>query len=221
MNGFDNWFRNGIGLNGRPEERIDLASDIFALSLIAYPAIIDAAGVALILDRNPQVFAQLAAIQSEAFAMTAVLTNGIKVAARRERPFGEDLDCPDGPQCTGGVNRSFISGHTSFAFTGAGLTCVTHRHLRLYGRVGDPLACATTLTLASLTGLFRVMANQHWITDVFAGAGVGLFSGWLMPWLLHFRHDTLASDPDRARALRYLSPYGTRDGIGLRATGRF
>lgn len=220
VNGFDDWFRDSIGLSGRAQDRIDIASDVFALSLVAYPALIDAAGVALLLDKNKLVFAQLAAIQSQAFATTAVLTNGIKVAARRERPFGQSIGCPDSPECTGGVNRSFISGHTAFAFTGAGLTCVTHRHLPLYGRVGDKLACATTLTMASLTGVFRIMADKHWMTDVLGGAGVGLFSGWLMPWLLHFRHDTLRND-GRAKALRTLAPYGSRGGIGIGATGQF
>ncbi|MEM8609189.1 MAG: phosphatase PAP2 family protein [Myxococcota bacterium] len=221
VNGFDEWFRDTIGLSGQAQRRIDIASDVFALSLVAYPALIDAAGVALILDKNKVVFAQLAAIQSQAFATTAVLTNGIKVAVRRERPFGEEIGCPDSPECTGGVNRSFISGHTAFAFTGAGLTCVTHRNLPLYGRVGDKLACGTTLTMASLTGIFRIMADKHWMTDVMAGAGIGLFSGWLMPWLLHFRHDTLGRTDGRAKALRHLAPYGSRGGVGIGATGQF
>ena len=221
VNGFDDWFRDGIGLSGQAQDRINLASDVFALSLVAYPALIDAAGVALILDKNKVVFAQLGAIQAQAFATTAVLTNGIKVATRRERPFGQEIGCPDSPECAGGVNRSFISGHTSFAFTGAGLTCVTHRHLPLYGRVGDRLACATTLTMASLTGVFRVMADKHWMTDVFGGAAVGLFSGWVMPYLLHFRHDTLVEGTGRAKAFRYLMPFGSRDGIGLGAAGQF
>ncbi|MEM9729124.1 MAG: hypothetical protein AAF997_11090, partial [Myxococcota bacterium] len=74
VNGFDDWFRDTIGLSGQAQRRIDLASDVFALTLVAYPALIDAAGVALILDKNKVVFAQLAAIQSQAFATTAVLT---------------------------------------------------------------------------------------------------------------------------------------------------
>ncbi|MGB5809709.1 MAG: phosphatase PAP2 family protein [Polyangiales bacterium] len=223
VNSFDSWVRGGIGLEGRAQHRIDRASDVFALTLVAFPVLVDSFGVALIGDKNQVVFWQLAAIQAQAFATTGFLTNAVKVTARRQRPFAQDLGCeadPSDPACRGGTNRSFFSGHTAFAFTGAGLTCVTHRHLALYGRIGDPLACATSLTFASLTGLFRVMADAHWMTDTIAGAGVGLFSGWLMPWLLHFRHDRPRYDGARGH-VRHVAPYGSRTEVGVQLSGRF
>ena len=75
--------------------------------------------------------------------------------------------------------------------------------------------------MASLTGLFRIMADKHWMTDVLGGAGVGLFSGWLMPWLLHFRHDQWTERNGRRTALRTLAPYGSRGAIGVQAAGHF
>lgn len=221
-NGFDDWFRDRLRVSTTTQRRVNRASDALALTLIAFPVLVDSVGVTLIGDKNKQVAGQLVAIQAQAYAMTGFLTSVTKAATGRQRPYAEEQGCDAlDLDCGSGVNTSYFSGHTSFAFTGAGLTCVEHRYLRLFGRVGDPLACATTLTLASLTGVFRIMGNSHWATDVITGAGIGLFSGWLMPWLLHFRHDTSARDEGPMRTLRYLSPYGGRHAFGLSAAGAF
>lgn len=219
INSFDDWARDGLRLDGQAAHRVDVASDVLEITLLVYPFAVDSIGVALIGDRNPKVFGQLTLVQAQAFAWSSFLTSGMKVAARRQRPFAQE--CPDGPACSDDTNRSFFSGHTSIAFTSAGLTCAAHLHLQLYGRVGDALACATTLTLASATGLFRIMADEHWATDVIVGAGVGLFSGWLLPWLLHFRHDTATRNSRAARALRLVAPYGSPREAGVRITGQF
>lgn len=219
-NAFDDWFRDRLSVSPTTQYRIARASDALALTLIAFPVLVDSVGVALIGDKNKQVAGQLVAIQAQAFAMAGFLTSVTKAASGRQRPYAEERGC-DELDCRGDVNASYFSGHTSFAFTGAGLTCVEHMHLRLFGRVGDPLACATTLALASATGVFRIMADSHWATDVITGAGIGLFSGWFMPWLLHFRHDTSERDDGPVRALRYVSPYGSTHAFGLSAGGVF
>jgi hypothetical protein len=221
-NAFDDWFRDRLRVSPTTQYRIARASDALAITLIAFPVLVDSVGVALIGDKNKQVAGQLVAIQAQAYAMTGFLTSVTKVATGRQRPDAEEQGCDElDLDCGSGVNGSYFSGHTSFAFTGAGLTCVEHRYLRLFGRVGDPLACASALTLASVTGVFRIMANKHWATDVITGAGIGLFSGWLMPWLLHFRHDTSARHDGPLRALQYVSPYGSTDAFGLSAAGAF
>ena len=221
-NAFDDWFRDRLRVSSTAQGRTDTASDALALTVFAFPVVVDSVGVTLIGDRNKQVAGQLVAIQAQAYAITGFLTAVTKVAAGRARPFAQEEGCNElGLDCGRGVNKSFFSGHASFAFTGAGLTCVEHQFLPLFGRVGDPLACATALTLATLTGVFRITANRHWATDVLTGAGVGLFSGWLMPWLLHFRHDTSKRDISRVRLFRYVLPYGSADGLGLRAAGAF
>jgi hypothetical protein len=53
-------------------------------------------------------------------------------------------------------------------------------------RAGDAAACATGLALATAVGVLRIAADRHYATDVLLGAGVGLLSGWLLPWLLHY-----------------------------------
>ncbi len=221
-NAFDNWFRDRLKIDRATQHRIGRASDALALTLIAFPVLVDAVGMALVGDKNKKVAGQLLAIQAQAFAMTGFLTGVTKVTSGRERPNAQEQGCDElGADCGSGVNASYFSGHAAFAFAGAGLTCVAHRHLELFGRLGDPLACASALTLASVTAIFRVMADTHWTTDVLTGAGVGLFTGWFVPWLMHFRHDTSERDDGVMRVVRYLSPYGRSNEFGLRAAGTF
>ena len=64
-----------------------------------------------------------------------------------------DVDCANPDQ----HNVSFTSGHTLMSFAGAGLTCVHHMHLPLYGGgLPDSLACAAAIGLAHAEGFLRV-----------------------------------------------------------------
>lgn len=221
-NAFDNWFRERLLASDEKREKYARASDALALTAIGFPILVDMIGVAFIGDRNEDVGLQMLGIQAQAFAISGFLTNVFKLTGR-ERPWALDAGCSDpSVSCSSNANESFFSGHTSMAFTGAGLTCVEHQHLPLFGsgHVGGPIACASTLTMATLTGIFRIVSNQHWTTDVIAGAGVGLVSGWLMPWLMHYRHDLTKRD-HKKRQLSYLAPYGGPGVFGLSAAGNF
>jgi membrane-associated phospholipid phosphatase len=108
---------------------------------------------------------------------------------RRERPFKTAYcsENPSDPDCASGDSSSFLSGHASTAFTGAGLVCAHHGAMPLYGnKIADTGACATALAAATVTGGLRIVADKHYASDVIAGAALGLASGWLMPKLLHY-----------------------------------
>ena len=79
-------------------------------------------------------------------------------------------------------NASFYSGHTSFvaSLTAAVGTCASLRHRRLAWVVW---AVGSALTLA--TGYLRIAADQHYATDVLAGAAVGGGLGFAIPYLAH------------------------------------
>lgn len=65
------------------------------------------------------------------------------------------------------LRTSFPSGHTSIAFAGAEFLWQEYKDKSVwYGVAG--------FTLASSVGILRVVNNKHWITDVIAGAGVGI-----------------------------------------------
>lgn len=216
-NGFDDWFQRRLLSPSDKQKRYGTASDALAATSIAFPVVVDLVGMTLIGDRNKDVGLQMFAIQAQAFAITGFVTGLVKLSGRK-RPCAQSAssstDC-DTP------NRSYFSGHTSMAFAGAGLTCVEHRHFEFFGRIGDPLACAGALALATTTGVFRAVANRHWMSDVVTGAGVGLVAGWLMPWLMHYRHDLSKREKSKMRHLYYVAPYGGAGSIGLSAAGAF
>jgi len=219
-NGFDDWFQRRLLAPGDKQQRYGKASDALAATSVAFPVLVDLIGMTLIGDRNKDVGLQMFAIQAQAFAITGFVTSLVKLSGR-ERPCVRSTDSTSGGADCDDPNRSYFSGHTSLAFAGAGLTCAEHQHFRLFGRVGDPIACAGALALATTTGVFRVVANRHWMSDVVTGAGVGLVAGWLMPWLMHYRHDLSRREHSKMRHLYYLAPYGDAGSVGLSAAGAF
>ena len=84
-------------------------------------------------------------------ATVGISTQALKFAVGRERPNGRG-------------SRSFPSGHTSAAF---GVAEVVRT---LYGNLpGIPF-----YGLAVITGLSRIHDNKHYLSDVVAGAGLGI-----------------------------------------------
>ncbi|MGC5746354.1 phosphatase PAP2 family protein [Chryseobacterium sp. NFX27] len=86
----------------------------------------------------------------------AVIVNSLKYTAKVERPDGSS-------------KNSFPSGHTSMAFTNASFL---HKE---YGVV-NPGYSIGGYGAAAITGLGRNLNNRHWISDVLAGAGIGILS---------------------------------------------
>ncbi|MCI3937307.1 phosphatase PAP2 family protein [Chryseobacterium aahli] len=85
-----------------------------------------------------------------------LLVNSLKYTAKVERPDGSS-------------KNSFPSGHTSMAFTNASFL---HKE---YGLV-NPAYSIGGYSAAAITGLGRNLNNRHWISDVLAGAGIGIIS---------------------------------------------
>jgi membrane-associated phospholipid phosphatase len=76
---------------------------------------------------------------------------------------------------------SFWSGHTSFTFA---VAAAATQVARLRGRTGWGWLAAATFVGAALTGYLRVAADQHWLTDVITGAGIGTAVGLGLPLLV-------------------------------------
>lgn len=91
------------------------------------------------------------------------LTSAIKYTARVQRPDGSS-------------RNSFPSGHTAMAFASAEVLNIE------YG-VRYPWLPYLSYTVAGVTGVGRMMNNRHWLGDVVAGAGLGVFSAHLGYWL--------------------------------------
>lgn len=85
------------------------------------------------------------------------------------------VERPDGS----GFN-SFPSGHTATAFAGAEFLWQEYKDVSVwYGISGYIVAVGT--------GAFRIYNDKHWLTDVAAGAGIGILSTkvayWINPWV--------------------------------------
>jgi len=85
--------------------------------------------------------------------VTSVLVQSLKLITKVERPNGGTL--------------SFPSGHTSNAFTSATVLFEEFKEENL------PIALSG-YGFSSATGILRITNNRHWISDVLAGAGIGI-----------------------------------------------
>lgn len=90
-------------------------------------------------------------------AIMGLVVNSIKYTAKVERPDGSS-------------NNSFPSGHTANSFMNATLL---HKE---YGQYRHPIYSVAAYSLATATAVGRQLNNRHWISDVLAGAGIGLIS---------------------------------------------
>lgn len=99
--------------------------------------------------------------------ISASITQSLKFITQKERPNGAPY--------------SFPSGHTTFAFTNAAV---------LYNEFKDtsPVLAYSGYAFAATTGSFRMINNKHWLSDVLAGAGIGIVSAELVYYFKPFQH---------------------------------
>lgn len=132
-------------------------------------------------------------ILGTAYILMGLTVNSLKTVTKVERPDGSS-------------RNSFPSGHTATAFMGAELL------RREYWDV-SPWIGVTGYAVAAGTGFFRMYNNRHWLTDVIAGAGIGILSAEAAYWL----YPTIARRFFRRRYLKNvcLSPYASQREKGL------
>ena len=95
------------------------------------------------------------------------IVQGAKITIGRERPNRAN-------------NRSFPSGHTETAFAAAEFLYQEYKDQSIWISIGGYSA-------ATFVGIARVYNNKHWVSDVVAGAGIGILSTkavyWAYPYL--------------------------------------
>jgi membrane-associated phospholipid phosphatase len=155
---------------------IDLASSGLEIASFLIPL-----GIVFLLPSDQWLGVTL--VYAESMSAAVVIKNGLKWAIPRTRPYMY----PGGTARESPTDRdwyaSFPSGHTTVAFAAATFGSV------LFASYfpGSPWVIpviAGSYSVALLTGSFRVLAGQHFMTDVLAGAAIGAACGYLIP-LLH------------------------------------
>lgn len=106
-------------------------------------------------------------IAATSYLLLSATVLSLKSITKIERPDGTSFN-------------SFPSGHTATAFAGAEMLWQEYKDKSIwYGVAGYAVATGT--------GIFRMVNNRHWLTDVAAGAGIGILSTkvayWMHPWL--------------------------------------
>lgn len=198
--------------NPRDRYRARDASDVLVSLETTWPFFVDSLIVGYGIRKSPDVAWQMAVIDAEAIAISSALQQVTTAFVGRPRPYVQDCGgkLPDDlNDCVRSSRfRSFYSGHTSLAFTGASLICSHRAHLPLFGGGGwDTATCVTAYVAAAATGALRIAGDVHHATDVIAGAIIGTAVGLAVP-ALHYRKRQRKSDVD-------ISIYPTGAGIGM------
>jgi hypothetical protein len=121
---------------------------------------------------------------TEGFLTQTALVQAMKYGFNRQRPYGG--------------SRSFPSGHTASAFSGASY---------IHFRYGDKFAIPV-YALAAAVGIARVHGNYHFMDDVVAGASIAVLSNLLY-------------STDYPGIGARFTPHWGRDGFGLSFTYQF
>ena len=124
---------------------------------IQYAPIVLATGLKLAGVEGRSKWGRYAVSSAFSYAIMAGLVNVAKYTIKEQRPDGSS-------------NNSFPSGHTATAFASA---AILHKE---YGQTRSPWYSVAGYSIATVTGVMRVMNNRHWASDVLCGAGIGILS---------------------------------------------
>ena len=121
---------------------------------------------------------------------------GLKSLSKIERPDGSTFN-------------SFPSGHTAIAFAGAEFMWQEYKDVSAWYGV-------TGYIVAAGTGLMRIYNDRHWLTDVAAGAGIGILSTKLAYWIYPYIQKQLFGPGEKKVSAMALPFYnGEQAGVNL------
>ncbi|HLA56857.1 MAG TPA: phosphatase PAP2 family protein [Flavobacterium sp.] len=135
-------------------------------------------------------------IMATSYLIMSSTVLALKSAIKTERPDGSS-------------KNSFPSGHTATAFAGAEFLWQEYKDVSpWYGVAG--------FAVATGTGVFRMYNNRHWLNDVAAGAGIGIFSTKIAYWINPYVKDKIFGSKDK-KVSSTMAPFynGKQMGCGL------
>ncbi|MEL7168507.1 MAG: phosphatase PAP2 family protein [Bacteroidota bacterium] len=190
----------GDGLRGEPEGALGVfleVGDRLGERKMAVP-VVALFGVSLFTDNERFQDAAFTSMQSALYA--SGVTMGLKSLVGRARPYTDDGSFNFAPLSPSRDYYSFPSGHTTLSFA-----VVTPWVMYYPGPVTYSL-----LAVSAGTAVARISKDEHWATDVLAGAAIGAFTGVF----LARRHLREAE----ARAAFQVQPLVSADHVGASVT---
>lgn len=160
---------------------IDTASDILQYAAVLAPAVLAAVPVSEWLT--------VGVMYSESILFSFGLKETLKDLVVRARPYMYWENPPQEFIDDGDYSRSFPSGHTTLAFTGATFGSYVFARYFPDSALRWPVF-GVSYALAASVAVTRILSGSHFITDVIVGACIGTASGFLVPWL----HERKAKD---------------------------
>lgn len=145
-------------------------------------------------------YIDLTIITGTAYLMMAAIVYPTKDFVYSPRPAGDPR-----------VN-SFPSGHTAWAFTGAEIMRREFWHV-------SPWIGVSGYLVATGTAFMRLYNGAHWLTDVLAGAGIGILCAEAAYWL----YPTITKHlfPKRYNSNIFISPTASKNSFGIAASISF
>jgi hypothetical protein len=135
-------------------------------------------------------------ILATSYLMMSTTVFALKKITKVERPDGT-------------TNNSFPSGHTANAFAGAEFLWQEYKDQSIWYGISGYI-------VATGTGLFRMYNNRHWLTDVAAGAGIGILSTKAAYWLFPYVKNTIFPSKEN-KVTSMITPFynGKQMGAGM------
>jgi membrane-associated phospholipid phosphatase len=154
--------------------QIDTASTVMEIAAMGLPLLLG-----LGIDQASLIPAGL--VYAEVLTIANGTKNILKYLFARPRPYLFTGGAP-------GVDPtedylSFPSGHATVAFAGAAFAAYVYMRSQPALAAYLPVV-ALSASLATLTAAYRVASGVHYVSDVAAGAALGIFCGFIMPSLL-------------------------------------
>jgi membrane-associated phospholipid phosphatase len=129
------------------------------------------------------------------------LVNGMKYSIGTLRPDGS-------------AHNSFPSGHTATVFMAAEFLRREYGHKSVWYGIGG-------YAVATFTGYMRIQNNRHWLSDVVAGAGIGIFSTQLAYWAYPALRKGIFPKQKSRYSFLLMPCYYSSQQVGLSAAVRF
>ena len=151
----------------RDEVKEDIDEKLTIDDFSQYAPVLSVYGLNALGIKGKHNFKDRSIIMGTSYLIMSASVLSLKSITKVERPDGSGFN-------------SFPSGHTATAFAGAEFLWQEYKDVSVWYGISGYL-------VATGTGMFRIYNNKHWLTDVAAGAGIGILSTkiayWINPWI--------------------------------------